>query len=193
MKNNLPFSLLFILIIPLFFCCNTGNKSDASLKNKDVEQTQLILYLQQIDSLAKNEIIDTTLSNQFIDAAILYAKEHPEEKNAPEMLLNAALCAMNVARIATSDEEKALYANKALQLFNRIEKVYPDYEGIKFCYLYRGELYDSILHDMKSAEIEYRSFIHKFPNDSITPNLEAYINQLGKSPEQIMEEIKKNN
>ena len=69
--------------------------------------------------------------------------------------------------------------------------IYPENPNIKYCYFHRGTIYDDILEDYRSAENEFRELIHRFPDDSLSINISAYIQYLGKTPEQIMAEIEK--
>ena len=78
--------------------------------------------------------------------------------------------------------------------FIDIYEIYPEYEGVKNCIFYRGTTYDDILHDYKSAEIEFRDYIHKYPQDSVSAILKDYlVNGLGKSPDEIAADILKKN
>ena len=48
-----------------------------------------------------------------------------------------------------------------------------------------GYIYANILNDTKSAQIEYESFLNKFPDHELSPSVKFEIDYLGKSIEEI--------
>ena len=190
--------LLFIILIGLVFVSCSEKKKNNTIEDKVVVQSTLMKTYQKADSLRKAGIIDTALINDFITQALSFSDKYPEDETTPEILLNAGFSSMILAKYAnatTPDDNitTVKFARQGIDLFNKIQKVYPDYEGVKYCYYYRGIIYDDILKDYQSANFEYSEFINKYPNDSISTNLRDYIKFLGKSPEEILSQIEQNN
>ena len=48
-----------------------------------------------------------------------------------------------------------------------------------------GYIYANIMNDEKSAEIEYKKFLKRFPKHELAPSVEFEIEFLGKSIEEI--------
>ncbi|HPE40189.1 MAG TPA: hypothetical protein PLI77_03775 [Bacteroidales bacterium] len=189
MKRCLYF-LLLLITLTLLSCKNKQEVNPVEEKSK--VQSELIDSYLKADSLYKQGIIDVDVMSVFVTHAEQFADLFPEEQIAPEYLFKAGVLTMTLARASNQKEEIAQYANKSLEIFNQIQKVYPDYEGVKNCIFYRGTTYDDILHDYKSAEIEFRDYIHKYPQDSISQILKVYlVNGLGKSPDEIAADIMK--
>ena len=133
--------------------------------------------------------IDTAAFSDFITRAMAFAEHHPEDTLAPGMLYRAGVGSMILAKSAETAEYRATNAKRALAIFNQFQEKYPDLEQARLCYWQRAIVYDDILGDWRSAEIEYRDFINRFPNDSLTPVFEQYLTLLGKSESEIEEAL----
>lgn len=183
------YALLFITILILSAC--NSHKQDETNKIESLVHTEnnIIQLWQKIDSLNSVGIIDTTLISNFLQESKLYADKNPESPNVPNILLNAGQLTMVLSKMTTDPIDRAQHAKNAIDIFNKFEKIYPENPNIKYCYFHRGTIYDDILEDYRSAEIEFRELIHRFPNDSLAINVNAYIKHLGKTPEEIMATI----
>jgi len=184
MKLNVNSFFAIFLLVLLTSCYRES--SNTLLQQKGKSQTTVIQLLQQIDSLGDLGEYNATIAKDYIAKAEEFGSSYPEDPMSPEFLYKAGLMAMTVAKLSEDKEETELYCQKALSLFNGIQKVYPDYSNIKNCMLNKGVVYDDILHDYQNAEIQYREFIARFPTDSLAINIEAYLQFLGKSPEEIL-------
>jgi len=191
MKKCLYF--LFVLSILISSSCKSKQESNP-IEEKSKMQSELIQSYLSADSIYKMGVVNIPIMTTFVDNAQKFAAAYPEESIAPEYLFKAGVLSMTLARSAQNKEDIAKYAQKALDIFNSIQKVYPEYEGVRNCIFYRGTTYDDILHDYKSAEIEFRDYIHKYPQDSISSILKDYlVNGIGKSPDEIAADILKKN
>lgn len=183
------------LLIALLLCiaCNQENDKNSvnNIEQISHNENQLIELWQKIDSLNSIGIIDTTLINTFLTSAKSFSENNPGAPNVPNILLNAGQLTMVLAKITEDPIMRAKNAKEGLDIFNKFQMIYPENPNIKYCYFHRGTIYDDILKDYRSAENEFRELIHRFPNDSLSINISAYINHLGKTPEQIMAEIAK--
>jgi hypothetical protein len=185
--------LIFCIVATMIFATSCKNTSDNTLlQEKGKSHTVVLQLLQQIDSLGNLGIFDINIAKDFIANAEQFGNEYPEDPMTPEFLYKAGLIAMTVAKSSENREEKVLYCQNALDIFDDIERVYPEFNGIKNCLFNRGVIFDDILHDYESAEIYYRMYIARYPTDSLSVTLESYLQYLGKSPEEIIAEFGKN-
>lgn len=184
MKKTIYFSIIAFL---LFSACH-HNKKEGEITVKAQTQSELIQLFNQGDSLFKIGAPDTMLMCHFVADALDFVKLHPEESAAPEILMRAGETCIRLAEYSDEHLFKTRYAKKALDIYNKVQKVYPDFADIKMCYFNRGVIYDDILQDYESAKFEYSDYIHKYPEDSLSVQLRTYIKFLGKSPEEIMKE-----
>ncbi|HNY63140.1 MAG TPA: hypothetical protein PLH70_06700 [Bacteroidales bacterium] len=179
----------FLLLIVMLGSCNS-NKESSTLGTKGKEQTEILQALQVVDSLYQNKVIDIPQMSHFVTTAKQFAENYPEDKMAPHYLFKAGVLSMEMAGIANNKTETVRFAQDAINIFNDIQKVYPDFEDIRLCIYNRGVVYDNILHDYRSAEIEFRDYIHKYPQDANTEWLIEYVDKyLGKTTDELASEI----
>lgn len=185
--------LYFVLIILVvcFSSCN-NNKTANLIEEKGKNEADLLQKSSTIDSLYALNIIDTNYVNDFISKALEFSEVYPESEMAPQILDKAGYYAIVAAQELNDRKVVLRYANDGILIFNKIQKVYPDYPGVKYCYYNRGIIYDNIVGDYASAEIEFRDFIHKYPNDELTESITAYLELIGKSEEEIAEKLQLN-
>jgi len=179
--------LLFFTILALI--CITScyrNTNRTLLQQKGKAQTSLLQLLQQIDSLNNLEEFDSILSKDYISQTEEFSEAYPEDPMSAEFLYNAGLLAMNIAKGSDSQEEKYKYSQKAISIFDEIHRIYPEFNGIKNCIINKGVVYDDILQDYENAEICFREFIARYPNDTLANNIKSYLQYLGKSPDEII-------
>jgi len=158
------------------------------------DQLELMQAYDHADSLYQQGIVNQKLFEEFITQAIRFADIHPENDISPDMLSKAGVACMILAKNASmepnpNEEYIEEYARKGISIFEKVQATYPEYEGVKNCYLNRAFIYDDILHKYLDAEYEYREFLHKYPEDSACENIRAYLQVLGKSEEEIMAAI----
>ena len=156
------------------------------LQEKGKSQTSLLQLLQQIDSLSSLGEFDPVITKDYIAQTEEFSEVNPEDPMAAEFLYKGGLLAMTVAKSSRNPEETQQYSQKALAIFDNILKIYPDFSGVNNCILNKGVVYDDILHDYDNAEIYYREFMARYPNDTLAIKLEPYLQYLGKSPDEIM-------
>lgn len=183
--------LYFLCIALLLLSCNSKDSSIKSIQEKSIDQTELLQTYNKADSLYQQGIINQELFENFISQTIKFADSYPENEITPDMLTKAGVACMILAKNASMeqypDNEKIEhYARQGISIFEKIQTTYPDYEGVKNCYLNRAFIYDDILHKYLDAEYEYREFLHKYPDDSTCENIRAYLQVIGKSEEEIM-------
>lgn len=179
----------FLLLIVILGACNS-NKESSTLETKGKEQTEILQVLQVVDSLYQNKVIDIPQMSHYVTLAKQFAENYPEDKMTPHYLFKAGVLSMSMAEIANNKTETVRFAQDAINIFNDIQKVYPDFEDIRLCMYNRGIVYDNVLHDYRSAEIEFRDFIHKYPQDPNTEWLIEYVDKyLGKTPDELASEV----
>lgn len=183
--------LYFLCIAFLFLSCKSKDSSVKSVQEKSNDETELLQTYNKADSLYQKGIINQALFESFINQTINYSNSYPEDEITPDILTKAGVACMILAKNASMEQDPnkeyiEKYARLGINIFEKIQGTYPDYEGVKNCYLNRAFIYDDILHKYLDAEYEYREFLHKYPDDSTCENIRAYLQVLGKSEEEIM-------
>ena len=181
-----------LTVFTLIFATSCYRESNNPLlQEKGKSQTSLLQLLQQIDSLSCLGEFDPAISKNYITKTEEFSVTNPEDPMTAEFLYKGGLLAMTVAKSSGNPEETQQYSQKALTIFNNILKIYPDFGDIGNCILNKGVVYDDILQDYDNAEIFYREFIARYPNDTLAIRLESYLQYLVKSPEEIIESSEK--
>jgi len=173
---------LFTIILAglLLAACHNGQRAEQ--KRTQQEADSLMAAYHYSDSIyAVCGRIDTAAFSNFITRATAFAESHPQDTLAPGMLYRAGVGSMILAKSAETDAYRATNAKRALAIFNQFQEQYPDLDQARLCYWQRAIVYDDILGDWRSAESEYRDFINRYPNDSLTPVFQQYLTLLGKS------------
>lgn len=190
-KNN-PMKRLIIpvLLVALIISSTSCHNKKGGVGKIVQKQSELLELYNTADSVYYvGKRIDTALFGRFIRKAVDFANNYPNDEIAPEMLYRAGIGSMILAKNATERVTKAEYAKQAIDIFLTYQKKFPDGEQAEYCYYQRGIIYDDILGDTRSAENEYRDFINRNPNDSLTPQLKQYIKLLGMSESQLEEAL----
>jgi tetratricopeptide (TPR) repeat protein len=189
MKRIIPIAIAALILAS----CGGGQRAEQ--KRIQQESDSLLAAYHYSDSLyAACGIIDTTAFGNFIDRATAFAEAHPGDTLAPGMLYRAGVGSMILAKSADRKgnmEARARNAKRALAIFNQFQEQYPELDQARLCYWQRAIVYDDILGDWRSAESEYRDFINRYPNDSLTPVFQQYLTLLGKTEAEIEEQLAK--
>ena len=177
-----------MIVAVILAACSGGKRAEQ--KSVQQETDSLLAAYHHSDSLyAFCGRIDTTAFNEFITRAMAFAEQHPDDTLAPGMLYRAGVGSMILAKAATNPASRATNAKRALSIFNQFQESFPEHKQARLCYWQRAIVYDDILGDWRSAESEYRDFINRFPNDSLTPIFQQYLTLLGKSESEIEETL----
>lgn len=181
-------TIITVISAILLAGCHGGRQAE---RTKMVQETDsLTAAYRHADSLyAFCGRIDTAAFGAFIGRAMAFAERHPDDTLAPGMLYRAGVGSMILAKAADNPESRAENAKRALAIFNQYQGQYPEREQARLCYWQRAIVYEDILGDWRSAESEYRDFITRFPNDSLTPVFQQYLTLLGKSEAEIEESL----
>jgi tetratricopeptide (TPR) repeat protein len=182
--------ITIILVGVLLASCGGKRAEQKAIRQETDSLLAAYNYSDSIYALCGR--IDTAAFESFIVKAMDFAEKHPDDTLAPGMFYRAGVGSMILSKNADrmgNVEERARNAKRALAIFNQFQEQYPDLDQAKLCYWQRAIVYDDILGDWRSAESEYRDFINRYPNDSLTPVFQQYLKLLGKTESQLEEEL----
>ena len=167
--NRMTYTGLMIMFVLLASSCSEKNKLE-----------------KQIASLEKDifsvtdQTINTEKTAQLVDTYVAFADTYPQDKKAAEYLFNAGNVTMNL-----------LDPKKAIAIFNRIMQSYPDFEKIPHCLFLKAFIYENQLNQLGQAEMLYREFLQKYPGHEFADDAELSLKNLGKTPEELLEQFQK--
>ena len=80
-------------------------------------------------------------------------------------------------------------AKHSIELFDRIINDYPKFAKVADCMFLKAFVYDDKLKDYKKAKEAYEAFLKKYPTHEFAESAKACIENLGKSPDQLIREF----
>jgi TolA-binding protein len=166
MKKNI---LITVILLFAFFVGCKPSRDKSALEIQEFEKN---LYSQQTFTFNKPK--GDSLLKMYDD----FITRFPDDSLSPKFLFKAA----NLA-ITEGD------GNKALSLLDQFLQKYPDNQKTPVCAFFKGYVYENILKNMDLAKESYLIYIEKYPDDAFVKDARMAINNLGKTPEQMIKEF----
>ena len=113
-----------------------------------------------------------------VDLYKKFADQHPKDSLAPVYLYKAANLLMN------SDKN-----DDAIALLDNIIKDYDNFGKIEEAYFLKAFIYDNNIKNINKARTAYTDFLKKFPKSDLADDAQISLDNLGKTPEQIIKEF----
>lgn len=169
---------LFLTLITLTILSFSCNSSDSASSEKQVTEEQI---QKIIEDLKESNGIDKERVKELIENIDLFAKENVDNKNTPKHL-----------------ELKAKYLGalgknkKALEVYNIIYSKYSDYENSSDALFMMAFIYENNVGDKEKAKEYYQKYLTEFPSSDFAKDAKFSIDNIDKTPEELMEMFKKN-
>ncbi|MCK9422679.1 MAG: tetratricopeptide repeat protein [Bacteroidales bacterium] len=155
-------------ILLLITACGPSREKSV-LKVKDLEKR-----LFSPEAVSFNKVKADSLMMLYVD----FVKDYPKDSLSPQYLFKAAGIAMN-----SGD------GSKALNLYNQFLQDYPNHPHAAMSLFFKGFVYENILHNLENAKEVYLQFIEKYPNDEFNDDARLALQNLGKSPDEMIREF----
>ncbi|WP_367389885.1 tol-pal system YbgF family protein [Lewinella sp. LCG006] len=118
------------------------------------------------------------VAKQYIALTEIYAKAKPDAPESPEQLYKAGEIARSIGAY-----------QQALSIYATIEGFFPQYEKAPKALFMQGFTYAEDLGDEEKAREFYEAFIAKYPNDDFVDDAQILLETLGKSDEEIFQQL----
>ena len=168
------FFLAVILTAVLTACGPKGNPLESRISELEDELYQESGFTMDKEGLDK--------AGELMSAYLEYADQLKDSTDAPFYLFKAADLAMSINRI-----------NESLEIYNRIIFQYPDFEKAPECLFLMGFIYENYLQNYGKAKEIYEQFLVKYPGNEFADDAASSIQNLGKSPEELIREFEEKN
>ncbi|NTV82837.1 MAG: tetratricopeptide repeat protein [Bacteroidales bacterium] len=122
------------------------------------------------------------IADELIQAYLSYEEKHKDSPEAPDYLYKAADLSLNINK-----------SKQSLDLYNRIIYQYPDYKKVPECLFLMGYIYENYFQELGKAKEIYESFLAKYPNHDFADDAKVSIENLGKSPEELIRSFEEKN
>jgi tetratricopeptide (TPR) repeat protein len=127
---------------------------------------------------AKKGKVDTVAVNDLLKSYEAFADAYPADTNGANYLFKAA------------DFYRYLHqAQRSVNLYDKIYKNYPAFEKRPYALFLQGFVYENDIANFTEARNKYQEFLSAYPNHAIAHDVKITMDNLGKSPEQLMQEI----
>jgi tetratricopeptide (TPR) repeat protein len=142
------------------------------------------------DYLTKIETLEKELSNDSIKAANVnkvynlhiayngFADKFPNDSLAPVFLFRGGDMCIGLK-----------WKKQAIEFFERVRNEYPDYKRTPDALFLEAFVYEDQVKDLAKAGELYRLFIEKYPQHPYAKDAAALLENLGKSPEDLIREF----
>ncbi|GIV41320.1 MAG: hypothetical protein KatS3mg034_0630 [Vicingaceae bacterium] len=175
--------IYFLLSLTVFVSCNL---SETKKKLEEEDKKKRLATIEQLNK-EYNESFKLGKPDEGKAASLLrnyldYSEKYPEDSLSPDFLFKTAQLAISLRRF---DE-----GVKYLQKFRTLYKDHPLDPMVLFTL---GFTYENHLNDLGKAEKYYQEFLNKYPNHELANDVDLMIQNLGKSPEEIINRANQNN
>jgi len=167
LMKTLVFLIVAIVVFTVTGCKPSREKSVTEIKNMEK-------HLFSPDAVSFDKVKADSLINLYTD----FIKRHSSDSLTPGYIFKAASLAMN-----TGD------GNKAISLFDQYMNDYPDGNKAALCMFFKGYIYENMLRNLEKAKETYLQFIERYPENDFVKDAQMAIQNLGKTPEQIVREL----
>ena len=164
--------LLFIsfLAVILFI---TSCKPKSTWEKKSIEEKEKLL----MDDARKGKI-DTAAINQLLVAYEGFADANPGDTNGANYLFKAA----DFYRYTHKPQ-------RSIDIYKKLYDNYPNYIKRPYALFLQGFIFENEMGKVDSARVKYEQFIAIYPDNAITKDVKTSLQNLGKSPEQLVSEF----
>jgi len=122
------------------------------------------------------------VADELVQAYISYAESHKDSPEAADYLYSAADLSLNTGK-----------SKEALELYNRIIYQYPDFKKAPECLFLIGYIYENYFDQYGKAKEIYESFLKKYPDHDFADDAAISIENMGKSPEELIRSFEEKN
>jgi len=166
--KKLNYGILLLVALWCVFSCSSPQKN----RKDKIKSLEKELFSDE------NKMLDKEKAQTLVTAYISYADEFKKDTETPQYLFKAGDLTMNLNM-----------PQKAIMVFDRILKDFPDFEKAPQCLFLKGYIYENEIHDLNTAKKIYEEFLQKYPDDEFADDAEVSIKNLGKSPEELIKEF----
>lgn len=157
-----------VIIALLLASCNPSKEK----MTKDIADKEKGLFVDGSPVLDKTKIKEVT------DLYKKYVQTFPKDSMSPKYLYKASDLCMNTGQ-----------SPDAIIFLDQIISDYPDFKKLPEAYFLKAFIYDDKIKNLDKARKAYIDFIQKFPKHDLVNDARISMDNLGKTPEQIVKEF----
>jgi tetratricopeptide (TPR) repeat protein len=186
MKNTL--SIAVFAIFSLLIACdqsNPENSQDDQSNYMPLDKMNIESLNAEIERREKALSEDTNAANsqkaaQLMEAYAVYAEKFSNYQLAADRLFKAGELAMGLG-----------HKVKAIKYFDKVYLDYRDYEKRPYALFMKAFVLENQAAQYDQAKEIYQAFIEEFPDHPMADDAQYSIENMGKSPEELIREFEK--
>lgn len=178
--------LLLALPIVLLIACSDGSEepvADGTTINKPLTKEDRLKDINVLEEklFGTTEHYDEGAAHAIVKRYAEFVQNFPDDPKSPEYLFRAGEVSSSLKRSIES-----------VKYYQQLEKDYPDYEKLADALFLQGYVFENQLQDYDRARECYERFIKQYPNHHMVEQTKVILDQLGKTPEELIKEIEAN-
>ncbi len=159
--------LLHISIVTVISSCSSPQQK----QRDEINAAEKVLFSDS------TMIADKVKANELMKMYIAYADQFQDDSSSADYLFKAGDLANNLHQ-----------PSQAIALFGRVQR-YHVYNKVPVALFLQGFISETELQDFAQAKQFYESFLQKYPNHQLADDVQSSLNNLGKSPEELIKEF----
>ncbi len=186
------YTFFLIALFTVLWSCQNAPAEDTVLENKEAElrvddEAKKKNLLEEIKSLeqqlfADDKKINTEPAKKLIDKTEELTLLPNTRQESPGYLYKAADVAQGIGQ-----------PERAIAILEKAYNKYKDFPQRPNCLFIIGFIYENDLKDLEKAQVFYKSFLERYPDHHMANAAKASLNNLNKSPEDLIKEFQKKN
>ena len=158
----------FLLLSAILSGCKPSREKSVT----NIQSMETSLYSEP--SVTYNKVRGDSLLQMYED----FITRFPADTLAPVYLFRAANLKMTEGD-----------GNRSLSLLDRFMKKFPDHPKTQVCLFFKAFVYENLLRNLALAKETYLLYIEKYPNGDFVKDAQMSVQNLGKTPDQMIKEF----
>ncbi len=176
MIRHISFKNLAILaLIGIFGACTSVGGGSKDTLTSAIKTAEDAMYGDK-----QNLEFDSNKAQNLVNAYSDYAAAFPQDTLTANYLFKSAEVLRSLRKF-----------DDAVNIYQQIGKDYPNYEKAPHSLFLLGFSYENDMKRLKDAEQVYKQFLAKYPSHELADDVQFSLNNLGKSPEEIIKEFER--
>lgn len=184
--KNISFTIILIALLAFWGCTETGSTGNSGgAASGTLNKTEVVKEITDAEAAlynVDNFTFDPVRANAVVMAYSKFAQGFPEDKQSAEYLFKSGEIYRSLKQYP-----------KAIEAYNTINDKYGSYAKAAQSLFLTGFCYENDLKDFPKAKAAYESFLTKYPDHELAKDVRFSMENLGRSPEDIIKEFEKRN
>jgi tetratricopeptide (TPR) repeat protein len=166
--------IIWLILIGIFVFKACTSVSDRTKRLQTIEMLEWVLLDDNDTNRSAQE--KRTDALKLLEEYQTFVSAYPNDSLSAVYLYNQAMM--------QADQFKRY--EESAKLLERFQREYPNHALAAKALFLQAFTYAEYVKDYKRAELIYRSFLQRYPDNEMVPSIEFELNNLGKSPEELL-------